>query len=166
MKPKHQRLAGLLIAILIMGGAAAVIMKSFKDQLIFFYTPTQYHDALASGTLPKNPVLRVGGVVKPHSVFKRKDGTLGFVISDLNDEIHVTYHGLVPSLFREGQGVVAQGSFDEVGVLAASSILAKHDENYMPKEVIDQLKKSGEWQHDYKREPVAIPPEEEEEGEE
>lgn len=159
MKAKHKRLIGLLLAVGVMGGAATVMLKTFKQQLIFFYTPTQYHDQLASGTLPHAATLRIGGLVKEGSVYKTGQDGIGFTITDLHDEIHASYHGLLPSLFREGQGVVAQGKFDEKGELIAATILAKHDENYMPPEVIDQLKKSGEWQHDYKADPIAKPPE-------
>lgn len=144
MKPKHQRLRFVLLSILVMGGAAALLLKSFQDNLVFFYTPTQWQEKSAEAGFDGSREVRIGGLVKQGSMVSNSDA-LRFTITDLTHEVAVTYRGMVPSLFREGQGVVAQGRFD-AATLRATTILAKHDENYMPREVVDQLKSSGRWQ--------------------
>lgn len=146
MKPKHKRLVTVTCIIAVMGVAAFGILSSFREQLIYFYTPTDLHETLATGTFDRAREIRVGGLVKEGSIFTTKTGKTGFIITDLSHEIHASYMGLLPALFREGQGVVAQGTFSEIGELQAATILAKHDENYMPTEVVDALKKSGRWQ--------------------
>lgn len=144
MKPKHQRLRFVLLSLLVMAGAAGLLLKSFQDNLVFFYTPTQWQEKSVAADFDKAREMRIGGLVKEGSI--QSHGTdMQFVITDLTNEMKVTYRGMVPSLFREGQGVVAQGKFEH-GVFRAVTILAKHDENYMPKEVVDQLKASGRWQ--------------------
>lgn len=144
MKPKHQRLRFVLISLLVMAGAAGLLLKSFQDNLVFFYTPTQWQAKSAEPDFDPTREVRIGGLVKQGSITS-SDAELRFVITDLTQEMRVSYRGMVPSLFREGQGVVAQGRVEN-GTLRASTILAKHDENYMPKEVVDQLKASGRWQ--------------------
>lgn len=146
MKPKHRRLVTVLFTLAVMGLAAGGILTSFRDQLVFFYTPTDLHEKLATGSFDRSREIRVGGLVKEGSIYTTNTGKTGFVITDLSHEIHASYKGLLPALFREGQGVVAQGTFSSIGVLEASTILAKHDENYMPKEVVEALRKSGRWQ--------------------
>ena len=147
MKPKHKRLLTVVGVMLVMGLASAGILSSFRQQLVFFYTPTDLHSTLARGDFDRSRDIRVGGLVKEGSIFTTATGKTGFVITDLSHEIHASYTGMLPALFREGQGVVAQGKFSDIGELNAATILAKHDENYMPKEVVDALKKSGRWQH-------------------
>lgn len=144
MKPKHTRLLVVLVSLLVMAGAAALLLKSFQDNLVFFYTPTQWQAKTAEAGFDTTREVRIGGLVEQGSIDSHA-GAMRFVITDLSNTVPVTYRGMVPSLFREGQGVVAQGKFDN-GVLRAATILAKHDENYMPKEVVDALKKSGRWQ--------------------
>lgn len=144
MKPKHTRLVVVLVSLLVMGGAAALLLKSFQDNLIFFYTPTQWQEKSAEVGFDASREMRIGGIVKQGSL-KHVDSEIRFVVTDLTTEMPVTYRGMVPTLFREDQGVVAQGHFEN-GVFRAKTILAKHDENYMPKEVVDALKKSGRWQ--------------------
>lgn len=144
MKPKHKRLAIVMFSLLVMGGAVALLLKSFQDNLIFFYTPTQWQAKTAETGFDASREVRIGGLVKEGSV-ESHASEMRFAITDLTNEVPVTYTGMVPSLFREGQGVVAQGAFEH-GVFRARTILAKHDENYMPKEVVDQLKQSGRWQ--------------------
>lgn len=144
MKPKHQRLRFVLLSLLMMGAAAALLLKSFQDNLVFFYTPTQWQEKSAVAGFDKTREMRIGGLVKQGSI-QNHAGQIRFTITDLSNDMEVTYSGMVPSLFREGQGVVAQGTFER-GVFKAKTILAKHDENYMPKEVVDQLKASGRWQ--------------------
>ncbi len=143
MRPKYQRMRFVLVSVAAMAVGVALILHNFQDNLVFFYTPSQWqreHEA----RYDSRPV-RIGGLVKVNSV-NHSDGRLTFIITDLMGEMRVTYQGMIPSLFREGQGVVAEGVVGEDGVMVASSILAKHDENYMPKEVVDQLKASGQWQ--------------------
>lgn len=146
MKPKHKRLMTVLFTLTVMGIALAGIVSSFRDQLIFFYTPTDLYTAMANGTFERGRELRIGGLVKEGSIYRSDSGKTGFIITDLTHEIHASYKGLLPALFREGQGVVAQGHLTAQDEFAAKTILAKHDENYMPKEVVEALKKSGRWQ--------------------
>jgi cytochrome c-type biogenesis protein CcmE len=140
MKPKHQRLALLGLGALVLAGAAALVLTAFQDNLVFFQTPTE----LATKTVSPTQRLRIGGLVQEGSVVKQ-GSDVQFVVTDLSHSIPVTYRGLLPDLFREGQGVVAEGRFQN-GSFAASEVLAKHDETYMPPEVVEALKKSGEWQ--------------------
>jgi cytochrome c-type biogenesis protein CcmE len=142
---KQKRLGLLLGGMASLGIATGLVLVAFKDNLVFFYSP--------SALLEKNPqpgrALRIGGLVEEHSV-NREDGGLkiSFKITDLVHEVPVVYVGVPPSLFREGQGVVAEGSLDASGVFRANTILAKHDERYMPKEVVDSLKAAGKWRGD------------------
>ena len=140
MKPKHQRLALLGLGALGLAGAAALVLTAFEDNLVFFQTPTE----LATKSVAPNQRLRIGGLVQEGSLVKQ-GSDVRFLVTDLSHSIPVTYRGLLPDLFREGQGVVAEGRFQD-GTFAASEVLAKHDENYMPPEVVEALKKSGEWQ--------------------
>ncbi len=144
MKPKHQRL--ILISIAMVAGAVFVglVLTKFQDNLVFFYTPA---DIAAKKPEPGKPV-RLGGLVDTGSVVWEGD-TLHFTVSDMVGTIAVTYRGEVPSLFREGQGVVMDGTLAEDGTFTASRVLAKHDEKYMPPEVEKALKKQGHWKDDY-----------------
>lgn len=146
MKPKHQRMLYVLSAIAIMGTAAGVIVHRFRDNLIFFYTPTRLQQELA--TNPDMPRFRLGGIVKQGSVGQPQPGVLTFIVSDGAAEFEVRYHGLPPTLFREGQGVVMLGRMGQGNRVEADDILAKHDENYMPPEVAEALKESGHWAED------------------
>jgi len=136
MKPRHKRaviIAGGLAAI---GVAAYLVLNAFQSNLVFFFTPTQ----VASGEAPKNRTFRIGGLVKTGSV-KRDNLTVNFVVTDTAKDMKVSYTGILPDLFREGKGVVAQGKLGEDGKFTASEVLAKHDENYMPpeaKQALDQ----------------------------
>lgn len=145
MTRKKQRLKFILLSLVVIGVAVALLLNSFKDNLVFFYTPTQWQGKREAKDFDHDRELRIGGLVKEGSV-KKKDGQVTFTVTDLNEEIDVTYTGLLPNLFREGQGVVAQGVIDKKGDMTARTILAKHDENYMPKEVYEQLKRSGKWE--------------------
>jgi cytochrome c-type biogenesis protein CcmE len=139
VKPKHQRLALLGLGALALAGAAALVLTAFEDNLVFFHTPSE----LATRTPAPGLRLRIGGLVEEGSVVK--DGNdVRFKVTDLKTAVPVSYRGILPDLFREGQGVVAEGTFKD-GVFTASEVLAKHDEKYMPPEVVDALKKSGEW---------------------
>ena len=128
------------VAAPILALAVGLSLYAMRDAVVFFYGPTE-----AKAKAPAGRMVRVGGLVRPGSVARRADGTLLFDISDQAGKITAVYHGEPPDLFREGQGVVAQGAFDGAGAFQASQVLAKHDERYMPKEVVDALKKSGEW---------------------
>ena len=130
-----------------LGVAAALVLTAFEDNIVFFYSPTD----IAEKALRPGQTVRLGGLVQADSVKKASDGvTTEFVITDTNKTISVRYAGLLPDLFREGQGVVTQGSLGPDGTFVASEVLAKHDENYMPKEVADALKKSGNWKESEK----------------
>lgn len=146
MKAKHRRLRFVLISLLAVSAGAALVLYAFRDSLVFFYTPSQWQEKRLEAGFDYDRELRIGGLVKEGSVKDRKGGGIRFVVTDLKGDMKVTYQGFVPSLFREGQGVVAQGVVNEKGVMTASSILAKHDENYMPKEVYEELKRSGKWE--------------------
>ena len=140
MKLKHKRLTFVLIALLLLSSSAALILTAFEDNIVFFYSPTE----LKNKSPGPNQRLRIGGLVKPGSVKKASGGVTTFAITDTAMTIKVRYKGILPDLFREGQGVVAEGRFNDE-IFKADQVLAKHDENYMPPEVADALKKSGNW---------------------
>lgn len=140
---KRQRLVVIGLAALLLGGAAALILTALEDTIAFFISPTD----VAAGELEPGRNFRVGGLVVDGSIERLADGTVRFGITDTAHEVRVIYRGILPDLFREGQGIVAQGTLDDAMVFQASEILAKHDENYMPKEVADALKQAGYWQH-------------------
>lgn len=139
---KRRRLYILLAAAVALGGATALILNAFHDSIVFFVTPTD----LKTKPDLRNRKIRIGGLVEKGSV-RKSAGTsvVRFAITDLTNRVEVTYRGILPDLFREGQGVVAEGRIGADGVFRASEVLAKHDETYMPKEVADALKKSGRW---------------------
>ncbi len=138
---KRRRLYILCAAAITLGGAAVLVLNAFEDSLVFFLTPTD----LKEKTVSTKRVIRVGGLVEKGSVRKTDGLVVRFAITDLTNRVEVRYRGILPDLFREGQGVVTQGRIGADGVFAASEVLAKHDETYMPKEVADALKKSGQW---------------------
>ena len=146
MKPKHRRFLLVVASLAVMGAGLSATLYAFNDNIVFFYTPSQLAEKKAEAGFNAARSMRIGGLVKQGSVKNLPASGLQFTITDLTGEVVATYSGLVPSLFREGQGVVAQGKLDENGILRAESILAKHDENYMPREVVDTLKSSGRWQ--------------------
>lgn len=139
MKPRHKRLAIILGALAVLGIAAALVLNAFQSNLVFFFTPTQ----VASGEAPRDRTFRIGGLVKVGSL-DRKDVTAHFVVTDTLKDMPVSYTGILPDLFKEGKGVVAQGKLGADGVFVASEVLAKHDENYMPPEAAEALKKAHE----------------------
>ena len=139
---KKKRLYAVLAGLTMLGVAAALVLTAFEDNIVFFYSPTD----ITQKDIRPGQTVRLGGLVEADSVKKADDGiTTEFVITDTNKTISVRYAGLLPDLFREGQGVVTQGTLGSDGIFLASEVLAKHDENYMPKEVADALKKSGNW---------------------
>ncbi|WP_373087735.1 cytochrome c maturation protein CcmE [Sneathiella sp.] len=145
MTRKRRRLYLVLSGMGILGLATALVLLSFQDSLVFFYSPSD----LAEKPVAADRTFRLGGLVEEGSV--EKDGvTFRFRVTDLRDTVPVTFTGMLPDLFREGQGVVAEGHLNDKGVFVASNVLAKHDENYMPPEVAESLKKSGEWRPEIK----------------
>ncbi len=123
------------------GIAAALVLSAFQKNLVFFFTPTQ----IAAGQAPHGKSFRLGGMVVEHSLKRQADGvTLSFVVTDLAQDITVQYHGILPDLFKEGKGVVAQGRLNDEHVFVAEEVLAKHDENYMPPEAAYALKQGGQ----------------------
>lgn len=139
---KRRRLYAVLAGLTMLGVAAALVLVAFEDGIVFFYSPTE----LTQKTVRPGQTLRLGGLVVEGSVKKAADGvTTLFSITDLNQAVQVRFTGLLPDLFREGQGIISEGTLGPDGVFTASSVLAKHDENYMPKEVADALKRSGKW---------------------
>jgi cytochrome c-type biogenesis protein CcmE len=129
MKPRHKRAAIIVGALATLGIAAYLVLNAFQSNLVFFFSPSQ----VAAGEAPKNRPFRVGGLVKVGTV-NRDNLTVNFVVTDTLKEVPVSYTGILPDLFREGKGVVAQGKLGTDGKFAASEVLAKHDENYMPPE--------------------------------
>ena len=145
MTRKRRRLYGVALGMLALGAAVALVLTAFEDNLVFFYSPTD----LIEKQPPAARSLRIGGLVEENSVQRRADGkTVEFRVTDLVNSVAVHYEGILPDLFREGQGIVAEGSLDAEGVFVAREVLAKHDETYMPREVADALKKSGMWRED------------------
>jgi cytochrome c-type biogenesis protein CcmE len=143
MKPRHKRAAMIVGGLAAIGIAAYFVLNAFQSNLVFFFTPSQ----VDSGEAPKNRTFRIGGMVKEGSV-KRDNLTVSFVVTDTLKDVPVTYTGILPDLFKEGKGVVAQGQIKEDGKFSASEVLAKHDENYMPPEAqhaLDQaeIEKAG-----------------------
>ena len=142
MTRKQRRLLVVVIGLALLGGATAMVLAAFNDNLVFFYGPSE----LAEKGIRPNQRVRIGGLVETQS-FSKEDGRhVSFRVTDGKSDIAVTYDGVLPDLFREGQGVVAEGRLRADGVFVATSVLAKHDEKYMPPEVADALKKTGRWQ--------------------
>ncbi len=139
MTRKQTRFTIILSSIAVLGLAAALILYAIRDTIVFFYTPSDVAEkSVAPGTR-----FRLGGMVEK-GTWKKGDNAINtFVVTDTLKSIPVTYKGVVPDLFREGQGVVTEGILDASGTFAADTVLAKHDENYMPKEVADSLKERG-----------------------
>ncbi len=129
MKSRHKRFIIIVLGLLVLGAAATLILNAFRSNLVFFFTPTQ----VAQGEAPRGTAFRVGGMVKEGSVVRDSENGR-FVVTDTNQEVKVHYRGMLPDLFKEGRGVVAQGRLNDQGEFVASEVLAKHDENYMPPE--------------------------------
>jgi len=145
LKRKHRRLSFMALCLLVLGAAAALILTAFEDNIVFFHNPTEITEKFAKNELKPTQRLRVGGLIEKGSVSKTADGvTNRFKVTDLNKSIVVEFRGILPDLFREGQGIVAKGRYNNA-VFTATEVLAKHDETYMPPEVAEALKKSGQW---------------------
>lgn len=138
MTPRRRRMTLVALIVLGVGAAAAFALTAFQDNLLYFYSPSD----VTAGKAPEDRVFRVGGMV-PEGSFTRAPGSLEahFILTDFAHEVKVSYTGVLPDLFREGQGVIARGRMGADGVFVAEEVLAKHDENYMPPEVADSLKK-------------------------
>jgi cytochrome c-type biogenesis protein CcmE len=142
MTRKRRRLIVLILFLAGLGTATGLSLLAFQDSLVFFFSPTD----LASRPVAGDRAVRVGGLVEPGSVTRGPATEVRFRITDGTTQLPVVYSGLLPDLFREGQGVVASGRVQPDGSFRASEILAKHDENYMPREVADALRRQGHWQ--------------------
>ncbi len=141
MKPKRRRLVFVVAGLAVLGAAAALVLNAFQDSIVFFLSPSE----LAEKPVPPGRAVRLGGLVEAGSL-ERDGAVVRFKVTDLKRDIRVAYTGILPDLFREGQGVVCEGKLLPDGTFAAASVLAKHDERYMPPEVAAALKKSGRWQ--------------------
>ena len=141
MKPKHQRLVFVGFSVVFLCAAVLLVLRAFSENIVFFYSPGE----LAHTQDMQGRTLRVGGLVENGSVTSTPGAPLAFRITDGEAQVQVRYSGVLPALFREGQGVVAEGTWNGE-VLEAERILTKHDEKYMPREVVDSLKKTGRWQ--------------------
>jgi cytochrome c-type biogenesis protein CcmE len=140
---KRRRLIALGTGMFLLAAATALVLAAFNDNLVFFYSPSE----LAEKAIGPDRRIRIGGLVEPQSVKRQANGHgIDFRVTDGKTTVAVVYDGVLPDLFREGQGVVAEGRLRRDGVFAATSVLAKHDEKYMPPEVADALKKTGRWQ--------------------
>lgn len=144
MTRKQRRLTLIGTAAVVLASAAGLILYALNDQIVFFQTPT---DVVAK-QIPAGQRIRLGGLVEDGSVQRSDDAKVSFRVTDTANTVAVTYVGILPDLFREGQGVVTEGIVGPDGVFRADSVLAKHDENYVPKEVADALKAQGVWKGD------------------
>ena len=139
MKARTKRGLAIVVGLGTLGLASALVLNAFQSNLVFFFSPSQ----IAANEAPRERNFRVGGLVEQGSLKRDPSGlTVNFVVTDLAQKLPVTYTGLLPDLFREGKGVVAQGKLGSDGVFHADQVLAKHDENYMPPEAADALKKA------------------------
>jgi cytochrome c-type biogenesis protein CcmE len=150
MTRKQRRLTMIGGSLAVLAIAAALVLNALRDSIVFFSTPTM----AAEKQVPVGKRFRLGGMVETGSLVRGADLAVSFKVSDGQATVPVTYKGILPDLFREGQGVVTEGALDSAGVFKADTVLAKHDENYMPKEVADALKKQGRWQEGSGGKPV------------
>ncbi|WP_421852429.1 cytochrome c maturation protein CcmE [Oricola sp.] len=144
MTRKQKRFTVIFGALALLGVAVALVLTALSEQVTFFRTPSE----LLAAPQENTGRVRLGGLVETGSVQPADGSTIEFAVEDANDRIVVRYTGILPDLFREGQGVIAEGMLQSDGTFMADTVLAKHDENYMPKEVADSLKEQGYWQHE------------------
>ncbi len=148
MTRKQRRLVLIGAGALVLALATGLVLTALRDSIVFFNSPTDVVEKkVQTGTR-----IRLGGLVQPGTVV-RKDVDASFDVTDGKNVVRVTYRGILPDLFREGQGVVTEGTLIDATSFRADTVLAKHDENYMPKEVADALKKQGHWKDDYGKKP-------------
>jgi cytochrome c-type biogenesis protein CcmE len=145
MTRKQRRLTMIGGSLVVLGIAVALVLNALRDSIVFFSTPVM----VSEHHIQPGQRFRLGGLVQDGSVVRGANLVVKFKVSDGSATLPVTYKGILPDLFREGQGVVAEGALDSSGVFRADTVLAKHDETYMPKEVADALKKQGHWKDDY-----------------
>lgn len=139
MKPRHRKLALIVLVVAALGVALALVLNAFNSNLVFFFSPTQ----VANGEAPTARAFRIGGLVEAGSVRREADGlTTRFVVTDTARSIPVAYTGILPDLFKEGKGVVAEGRLGPDGLFDATQVLAKHDENYMPPEAASAIEQA------------------------
>ena len=139
MTPRRRRALALVVGLCTVGAASALVLNAFRSNLVFFYSPTQVVERAA----PQDRAFRIGGLVEKGSIKREANGlTVTFVVTDTAKAVPVTYTGMLPDLFQEGKGVVAQGKLRADGVFVAEQVLAKHDENYMPPEAAEALEKA------------------------
>ena len=142
MKPRHKRITLIVLGVALLGGAAALVLNAFQSNLVFFFSPSQ----IAANEAPRGKAFRIGGMVETGSVVRANDGlTVQFNVTDTAKVVPVTFTGILPDLFKEGKGVVAQGRLGPDGMFMATEVLAKHDENYMPPDAaraIEQAQKA------------------------
>lgn len=139
MKPRHRKLALIVLVVAALGVAVALVLNAFNSNLVFFFSPTQ----VVNGEAPTSRAFRIGGLVEEGSIRREADGlTTRFVITDTAKSLPVTYTGILPDLFKEGKGVVAEGRLGPDGLFAATQVLAKHDENYMPPEAASAIEQA------------------------
>ncbi len=146
MSLRFQRLILILLTLIILGTALLLILFNTKQNIVFFYTPTE----LLKNNISLDKKVRIGGYVKESSFIKRSLNEYEFKITDKTNELLVLYKGILPDLFREGQGTVIEGILNDDNDIVASKIYAKHDENYMPKSIKKELEKNNQWKKDYK----------------
>ena len=140
MKARHRRFMWIALGLCVIAVAVTLVLRAFNSNLVFFFTPTE----VAESKAPTDRTFRIGGLVTAGSVKRQRDGlTVTFAVTDTAKTIPVSYTGILPDLFKEGKGVVAQGKLGEDGVFRAAEVLAKHDENYMPPEAAEALKRAG-----------------------
>ena len=142
MTKKQKRTSIILGGLLILGAIVSLMLFALSENIAYFNSPS---DIVERGITPGERI-RLGGMVAEGSVKRGVDALITFDVTDFSETASVTYRGLVPDLFREGQGVIVEGTFDDKGIFMADTVLAKHDENYTPPEVTDALKRAGDWQ--------------------
>lgn len=143
MKPRHKRALAVLAGIATLGVATTLVLNAFQENLVFFFSPSQ----VAADEAPRDRAFRIGGMVEAGSLQRDASGlTVRFVVTDTAQTVPVRYTGMLPDLFQEGKGVVAQGKLGADGVFVADQVLAKHDENYMPPEAGEALEKAKQGQ--------------------
>ena len=146
MTRKQRRLTMIGGSLAMLAVAAALVLNAMRDSIVFFSTPSM----AAEKQIPPGKRFRLGGLVQAGSLVRGENLAVTFAVADGSKTLNVAYKGILPDLFREGQGVIAEGAIDANGVFKADTVLAKHDETYMPKEVADALKKTGHWQPEKK----------------
>jgi len=146
VKPRHKRLVAVVVGVVALAVSAALVLNAFRSNLVFFFSPSQ----IAAKEAPIDKTFRLGGMVEKGSLKRAADGlTVSFVVTDTAKTVAVRYKGILPDLFKEGKGVVAQGRLDADGTFRAETVLAKHDENYMAPEAAEAIAKAqkGELPH-------------------